>query len=119
MPQGWSPLWDPVGQRWAYLEQSVSKVIWTVPTGPSYPGAGYDASRGFGDQSQGGYGAPGGGYPGGQGGYGGYPDQQKKDDGKKNMMMGAAAGVAAGAIGGALIANALGKLANTYISPCM
>lgn len=50
------------------------------------------------------------------GGYGEVPpvvyDQgnmgKPKDDGKKNMMMGAAAGVAVGAVGGMVLANALG-----------
>lgn len=117
VPQGWQPLWDPVGNRWAYLEQYNSKVSWNVPTGPSYPQQD-DASRGmggYGDHGSGGYpGGPSGyGAPGGyqQGGYGqgGYQDPAKeKSDAKKNMMMGAAAGVAVGAVGGVLLANALG-----------
>jgi hypothetical protein len=90
-------------------------VSWTVPTGPSFAQA--NGSRGFGDEgSHGaygtpvGYGAPGA-YGGGhdQSGGAGYVDQARKDkDAKKMMMMGAAGGVAVGAIGGALIANALG-----------
>ena len=72
---------------------------WTFPTGPSAGGAGgYDVNRGYGS---------------GAGGYGavmpGYDQAGKpKDDGKKNMIMGAAAGVAVGAVGGAILANALG-----------
>ncbi|KAH7420069.1 hypothetical protein BKA64DRAFT_32696 [Cadophora sp. MPI-SDFR-AT-0126] len=113
VPQGWQPLWDPVGNRWAYLEQWNSKVNWNVPTGPSYPQQGYesnDASRGMGGYGD--HGAPGG-YGGYQQGYqqGGYQDPAKaKDDSKKNMMMGAAAGVAVGAVGGVLLANALGMV---------
>lgn len=39
----------------------------------------------------------------------GYDQSTKpKDNGKKNMIMGAAAGVAIGAVGGAVLANALG-----------
>lgn len=117
LPPGWAALWDPAGQRWAYLELSNSRVIWTVPTYPSIPEHG-DAARGYGDGQGGyggGYGGQGGEY-GGQGGYGGYGEQGHGDnkdtekdgkDGKKDMIIGAAAGVAVGAIGGALIANAL------------
>jgi hypothetical protein len=74
-------------------------VSWTFPTGPSAGGAGgYDVNRGHGS---------------GAGGYGGgtpaYDQAGKpKDDSKKNMIMGAAAGVAVGAVGGAILANTLG-----------
>ncbi|RDL35882.1 uncharacterized protein BP5553_06494 [Venustampulla echinocandica] len=110
LPQGWMPLWDPAGQRWAYLELSVSKVIWTLPTGPSYPPqGGYPPQQGGAFPPQG---APA--YGAGQDtrGYGGGPgglDQGKpaKDNSKKNMMLGAAAGVAVGAVGAGLIANAM------------
>ncbi|OBT83615.1 hypothetical protein VE02_07527 [Pseudogymnoascus sp. 03VT05] len=123
LPQGWTALWDPAGSRWAYLEVSNCKVVWTVPTSPSYGGHD-DGTRGL-DNNHGAYGAE----YGGQGGYGGQPgyggqggydqsgyagqgeykDQEKKKekDDKKMMMMGAAGGLAAGAIGGALLMNAL------------
>ena len=119
MPPGWQTLWDPVGQRWAYLESWNSKVAWTVPTGPSYPQGG-DASRGYESGTpQGGYtayAAPPAGAPAASP-YGALPgahqevkaDKPAKNDSKNNLMMGAAGGLAVGAISGALVANALGK----------
>jgi len=90
------------------MENSNNKVIWTVPTGPSYGGpGGADGSRGFLDSSQGQYGAPAPyGAPSGPP-PGAMTDEQKKSDDKKKMMMGAAGGVAVGAVGGMLLANAL------------
>ena len=76
-------------------------VSWTFPTSPSAGGAGgYDANRGY--NNPGGYGgvAP--------GGYDQGNIEKPKDNSKKNMMMGAAAGVAVGAVGGMVLANALG-----------
>ncbi|PBP19981.1 hypothetical protein BUE80_DR009210 [Diplocarpon rosae] len=127
LPPGWSALWDPVGQRWAYLEVSLSKVIWTVPPGPSYPGPEHDASRGLGEPygapggygGQPGYGEPPSGYPSGYpNGSGGYPEvktEDKKND-KKNMMLGAAGGLAVGAVAGVLVANALSKIPSSNIA---
>jgi hypothetical protein len=177
LPAGWLALWDPLGQKWGYLEVSNSKVIWTVPTAASigsddgtrglsavpsghgsvagygalggalggaagYGAASHGTPSGYGDASHGapgyggapGYDAHGSGY-GGHGdlnhdgnaarGYGGHdqdpygghgvggfeePGKVKKDDGKKNMLVGAAGGLAVGAIGGAVIASALGEL---------
>jgi hypothetical protein len=83
------------------LEQWNNLVSWTFPTGPSAGGAhGYDGGRGFGSGAAG--------YGGTPGAPGYDPSGKPKDDGKKNMMMGAAGGLAAGAVGGALLANALG-----------
>jgi hypothetical protein len=98
VPQGWLPLWDPAGQRWAYLDLPNNIVSWSVPVAPAFAQGrgGYDASRGAG------------GYGGGYGAGGGY-QEQPKDNSKKNMMMGAAAGVAVGTVGGVLLANALGE----------
>ncbi|KFY21181.1 hypothetical protein V493_07556, partial [Pseudogymnoascus sp. VKM F-4281 (FW-2241)] len=85
LPPGWSALWDPAGQRWAYLELWNSKIDWTVPTSASLGGGGghEDGTRGFDDGHSGGHGYPAAGYAGGggyppQGGYpaqGGYPPQ--------------------------------------------
>lgn len=101
LPHGWTPLWDPHGQRWAYLELSNSKVIWTIPTAPSLGQPdNYDASRGFGDSS--------GHAPQGYGGQYGAPGEVKDKDDKTKMMMGAAGGLALGAVGGMVLANALG-----------
>lgn len=73
---------------------------WNVPVAPAF------VSHSGGDRGVGGYSGQYGGQGLGQqaGGYG----QTPKDDGKKNMMMGAAAGVAVGAIGGLVLADALG-----------
>ena len=38
----------------------------------------------------------------------GYDQDKPKDDSKKKMMMGAAAGVAVGAVGGMVLANVMG-----------
>lgn len=75
-------------------------MIWTAPTGPSL---GQGANRGFGDS----YGNEQYGAPQNGGSYGAAVDPQKKSD-KSGMLMGAAGGLAVGAIGGALIANAMG-----------
>lgn len=68
-----------------------------MPTAPSYPQPGFDGQRGF----------EGAGYGHGAQMYGqeGHADP-KKD--KKNMMMGAAGGLAVGAVGGMVLANAMG-----------
>lgn len=68
---------------------------WNIPTTTSYgtPRGGPE----YGALSGQGCGAPGGGYGG-----------ERKKDGKGSMMLGAAGGLAAGAIGGAVLANVLG-----------
>jgi hypothetical protein len=90
------------------------KVTWTAPTGPFVDQGGHDASRGaYGGPAPVG---PGFGAAAGPAGYGAAEaydtkkdeKKEKKDDSKKKMMMGAAGGLAVGAVGGALIANALG-----------
>lgn len=82
-------------------------MIWNFPTYPSISQHGDHDTRGFGD----GQGAHGGAYGGydqyGPGDHGGSVKKEKDD--KKKVLVGAAAGVAAGAIGGAVIADALGK----------
>lgn len=135
LPQGWQALWDPQGQKWAYLESWNSKVSWVIPTAPSLGGHGEDGSRALGGESAGYYGGQNGGHDAhgynGQNGYGahggGYGDshngnghdesgkdkdksKDKKSDDKKNLAMGVAAGVAVGAVGGVLVASALGTL---------
>jgi hypothetical protein len=84
------------------MESWNSKVSWNVPSGPSYPQPQGDASRGY----DAGYAAPPGAPPAAYGAGG----EKVKDNSKKNMMMGAAAGVAVGAVGGMVVANALGRL---------
>jgi hypothetical protein len=94
------------------------KVSWTAPTGPFVEG-------GFQDSSRGAYGGPvpaGAGFgaaagPAGYGAAGAYEaPKEKKDDSNKKMMMGAAGGLAVGAVGGALIANALGRLSSLLLT---
>ena len=123
VPQGWLPLFEPISQRWAFLDQNSDKVDWNYPTNASYPVASHDGTRGFDDnrgaQSQGYYGGGGHDQYGGHGGY--YDDghgEKKDKDGKEKkdkkksdnsgMMLGAAAGVGAGVVGGVLLASALG-----------
>ena len=106
------------------MDQNTSMINWTFPTAPPFSG---EATRGYDDphgaQAAGYY--QDGGHSGGHGydQYGGGHDQydehgekkekkdkkDKKDDSSKNMMMGAAAGVGVGVVGGVLLANALGK----------
>lgn len=137
VPQGWIPLFEPTSQRWAFLDQNSGKVEWNFPTVASYSVAAHDQTRGFDDQhgaqSHGHYG--GGGhdqYGGGSHGrhdqYGGghYDDGhggEKKDKNVKEkkkdnsgMMLGAAAGVGAGVVGGVLLANALGAFYSCFKS---
>lgn len=82
-------------------------MIWNLPAYSSLSQHGDHDTRGFDD----GHGVHGGAYGGyDQYGHGGHGASEKKDkDDKKKIMLGAAAGVAAGAIGGAVIADALGK----------
>lgn len=127
IPSGWTPRWDSQHQQWYYVEDATGRSQWEAP--------GYDASRPPADtrghDSYGGSAPPpsghgqhesshGGGYNGGGGGYGGqgnygrdgggFYEQEKKDKGsnKNGMLLGAAGGLAVGAVGGALLANALG-----------
>lgn len=116
LPHGWIALHDAVQQRWYYGDKNTGRTQWERPIDHSQGGGdrghggggyGHDQSRGYG----GGYGgAPQ--YGGPQ--YGGYPQQhggEYKDKGgkdNKKLMMGAAGGLAAGAVGGALLASALG-----------
>lgn len=67
---------------------------------PAYNGS---ASRGFGDS---GYAPPSGPPPGSN--YGEGAVVEKKNNDKRNMMIGAAGGLAVGAVGAAVIAEALG-----------
>ena len=91
------------------------KVVWNAPTGPFVDHGGHDSYRGAlgGPVPVGaGFGAAAG--PSGYGASTAYEthkdEKEKKDDSKKKMMMGAAGGLAVGAVGGALLANALGML---------
>lgn len=84
------------------------KVTLTLPTYPSYPGQGHGDTRGFGGEQQ---------HSGQEQHYGGEVKAEKGEKGEKDkkggdnkkMMIGAAGGLVAGAVGGALIADALGE----------
>lgn len=127
IPQGWIPQFDQQHQRWYYVEEASGRSQWEAP-GFNAGGGGSD-TRGGPDPSYGGAPGYGGGAPGYGGGapgygsppppqqYGGYPgsspypqqQQQEKKSGSSGMLLGAAGGLAAGAVGGALLANALGS----------
>lgn len=109
VPGQWVPLFSEQHQRWYFVE-TTGRSLWDAPAyvAPQAPMPAYGdyaGSRG----AEGGYaaGAPGGEYRGDQGGYGG-GEQQKKDNDKRNMMLAAGGALAVGAIGGAVLAEALG-----------
>ncbi len=123
LPHGWVPQWDAKYQRWYYAEEATGHTQWEAPGArgpdsrgwapPSDQGAPPHGAPSYGGYGQGphdsdtrgssGYGQHG---DGGYGGYhdGGQPVEKKKKD---HTLLYAAGGLAAGAIGGALIANAL------------
>jgi hypothetical protein len=92
-------------------------VNWSVPTGPSFAQRDENGEFGneYGSGGHGAYGAYGSGHD--SHGYAGGPyvdhnkdlSKESKDKDKKNMMIGVAGGLAVGAIGGAVIANAIGE----------
>ncbi|KAI0970420.1 hypothetical protein F4678DRAFT_436771 [Xylaria arbuscula] len=117
LPPGWIPQWDQKYQRWYYAEEATGHTQWEAPGSRTSESRGWAPSGDYGAAS---HGAPGyGGYENrgssgygyeqhGGGGYGGYnPDSQPVEKKKDHTLLYAAGGLAAGAIGGALIANAL------------
>lgn len=116
IPSGWSPQWDAHYERWYYVEQATGRAQWEAP-GYSPPAQDHDA-RGYPSEHSGGYGSSsgggGGGYYGeqgyghGDGGGGGEVYSEKKSS-SSGMLLGAAGGLAVGAIGGALLHEALGE----------
>ncbi|KAI1737839.1 hypothetical protein F4680DRAFT_427207 [Xylaria scruposa] len=120
LPHGWIPQWDRQYQRWYYAEEATGRTQWEAPGGRSFENRGYGPS---GDYNQSSHGTPGyqsyghdsghdsrgydahgsSGYP-PHPGYGEAPAEKPKKD---KTLLYAAGGLAAGAIGGALIANAL------------
>lgn len=137
MPSQWVPVWFEAQQRWYFAEttgRSQWDAPFHIPAQPAYgdhssgtrgvdPGYGgapaYGAAgaagaaaaysspppgQGYASPPPQGYGAP----PGAPYGQEGYPqEEKKKDNSTRNMMLGAAGGLAVGAVGGALIADAL------------
>ena len=126
IPQGWRPYFDQQSQHWYYVEEATGRSQWEAP-GYQEPGAagenrghgGYvdPAAGGGGGGGHGGYGASSGGYGGHDTSYGhdshasaghGYASgQEKHKSNKGGVLVGAAGGLAAGAVGGVLIHEAL------------
>ncbi|KAI0127223.1 hypothetical protein BJ170DRAFT_366021 [Xylariales sp. AK1849] len=109
IPGGWVPQYDHQHQRWYYVETATGSSHWEAPgraaTPSGIPGSdprGYDSSY-AGDHGGGGHGKH---SEYGQGGHaGGYEHEENRNN--SSMLMGAAGGLAAGASGGALLADAL------------
>jgi WW domain-containing protein len=138
-PGGWLVQWNNQYQRWFYVDQATGRSQWEHPAPPTgghgdgtrafggpeshggnhYGGSpapsGYGAPSPYGQPGYGApspYGQPGYGQPApyGQPGYGQpYPEGGEKKSSSSGMLLGAAGGLAVGAVGGALIANALSE----------
>jgi hypothetical protein len=118
VPAGWIAQFDQNSQRWYYVEQATGRSQWEAPQPPAmsppppgppaaYAGySGYNSSPMPNDPSKQGMGAVAAGGKGDKDGKGEDGKDKKKD--KSNLLLGAAGGLAVGAIGGALIANKLG-----------
>lgn len=127
LPSGWIPQWDRQYQRWYYAEEATGRTQWEAPGARGSESRGWGPSGDDGNVSHGGPGYDGYGHESGQSaghydargsGYGQYPSEGrgehyesgpvKEKKKKDNTLLYAAGGLAAGAIGGALIAQALG-----------
>lgn len=125
IPQGWEPQYDNQHQRWYYYEHASGRSQWEAP-GYQHQGSGdtrgYETSGGGGGGGYHGGGVPyGGGYNqhGSSGGQGyehdrgdnnnnPYGQSAKKKSSSSGMLLAGTGGLAVGAIGGAMLANALG-----------
>ncbi|KAJ9149238.1 hypothetical protein NKR23_g4330 [Pleurostoma richardsiae] len=111
IPSGWIPQWDHNYQRWFYIEQATGRSQWEAPGYVAVPSTMPEAEdRGYGGHNY----PPAGGYAGygqGGGGYASHPygtgGEQREEKSHSGMLLGAAGGLAVGAIGGAMLANAL------------
>ena len=137
LPPGWISQWDPNSQRYYYLEQASGRTQWEMPqhyqSGGPPPFQGQSGAPQMG--GMGGYQAPG--YAGQAPGYAGQPGQyqtneykdasgtvhkefkdadKKKDKGHGGMLAAGAGGLAVGAIGGAVVANAMGESLSLALS---
>ena len=120
-PPGWSAQWDQNSQRWCYLEQATGRTQWDPPQVHSVAGqhgsaygvsSGQDASRGYGSDTHSAYGqgANHGAYGQSQYDHSGIGGHEKQKKSGSNAMLYGVGGLAAGAIGGALIVDALSAL---------
>ncbi|KAI4212991.1 MAG: hypothetical protein LQ351_004335 [Letrouitia transgressa] len=116
LPPGWVAQWDQNSQRYYYLEQATGRTQWELPQGGPPPLGGY-GSYGGPASGPGGYGGPAPGYM-AHSQYNEYTDdrgevhkeyhsEEKKKSGHGGMLAAGAGGLAVGAIGGALVADAL------------
>lgn len=109
VPGQWVPLFSEQHQRWYFVE-TTGRSLWDAPTyvppqAPMPAYGDYAGSRGAGGD----FAPPSGPPPGGD--YRGYGDEQQKpkeDHDKRNMMLAAGGALAVGAVGGAILAEALG-----------
>ncbi|PGH12513.1 hypothetical protein AJ79_04257 [Helicocarpus griseus UAMH5409] len=116
LPVGWAQQWDQNYQRAYYVEQATGRPFWELPFNNA---SGYEGSRGLAGEYYGGE---------GQHSYGGeqskhhesynheHSEKEEKEKKEKKegfstgqMVAAGAAGLAVGAVGGALIAHELGE----------
>lgn len=101
VPQGWTALWEPSVQRWWYLDLISRQAQLEPPSSTFSPPPPVPSRDGLYNN-----------YPPPQGPPPGQYNDSQADSGrsdKTNMLIGAAGGLAVGAVGGALIAEALGS----------
>lgn len=108
LPVGWIQEWEPGFRRAYYLEEATGRTQWETPFE-----SGYEGSR-SGPEPSGYYGgAPPAGY---------YPppdqppyEQEKKHSDKGKLLAGGAAGLALGAVGGAILGHELGMFSSYMV----
>lgn len=140
LPSGWIPQWDSHYQRWYYAEEATGRTQWEAPGARNSGNRGWGGSHG-GEAGHGAYDAYGGHQGSGHDSYDhghdshGYDDRgssshdyhgeyhddghkkDKNDKKKDHTLLYAAGGLAVGAVGGALIAQALGTSLHATFSP--
>ncbi|KAI9373533.1 hypothetical protein BJX61DRAFT_379119 [Aspergillus egyptiacus] len=113
VPPGWVAQFDHASQRWYYIEQATGISRWEPPPSPAPYGQGPPPQMphytgpypGQPDAQYSGY-IPGMAPPGSDFPHGSNGADKQKDD-KSKMLLAGAGGLAVGAVGGALVANAL------------
>lgn len=99
LPYPWVGRWDERERRWYYVNEQTGQTTWERPYGGGGP-SGYPPQQGYGYGQEGYRGEGGYGQPQGYGGGYGEPQYEKKDN---HTGLKVAGGVAAGALGGALL----------------